>query len=72
MLVDDVTIRVKAGDGGRGAVAFQKVKMALGPTGGSGGHGGDVYFEGVSDLGALQSFRYTKEAVAANGQAGRS
>ena len=72
MLVDDVTIRVKAGDGGRGAVAFQKVKMALGPTGGSGGHGGDVYFEGVSDLGALQSFRYKKEAVAANGQAGRS
>jgi len=72
MLIDDVTIRVRAGAGGRGAVAFQKVKMALGPTGGSGGHGGDVYIEGVSDLSALQAFRYKKEVAAENGREGRS
>jgi len=72
MLIDDVTIRVRAGAGGRGAVAFQKVKMALGPTGGSGGHGGDVYLEGVSDIGALEAYRYKKEVAAEDGQAGRS
>ena len=53
MLIDDVKIRVKAGRGGCGAVAFNKTKMSLGPTGASGGNGGDVYLEGVSDLGVL-------------------
>ena len=72
MLVDDVTIRVRAGNGGPGSVAFQKVKMALGPTGGSGGHGGDVYLEGVSDIGALEAYRYKKEVAAENGREGRS
>lgn len=72
MLVDDVTIRVRAGSGGRGSVAFQKVKMALGPTGGSGGHGGDVFVEGVSDIGALSDFRYRKLLAAEDGQEGRS
>ena len=60
MLIDDVTIKVRAGDGGKGAVAFNKNLMSLGPTGGSGGKGGSVYFEGVSDLGALTQFRYKK------------
>ncbi len=42
MLIDDVTIRLVAGDGGRGAVAFQKVRLLQGPTGGS-GNGIDGY-----------------------------
>ena len=47
MLIDNVTIRIKAGNGGRGAVAFNKNKMMLGPVGGNGGAGGDIYFEGI-------------------------
>lgn len=71
MLIDNVTIRVKAGDGGNGAVAFNKIKMALGPAGGNGGDGGSIFFEGVSDLSALAQFRHKKEAVADSGGNGR-
>lgn len=71
MLVDEVKIRIKAGDGGRGAVAFDKNKMAIGPTGGNGGNGGNIFFEGVSDLGALRQFRFKKELEAQNGENGR-
>ena len=72
MLIDDVTIKVRAGNGGKGAVAFDKNKMAIGPTGGDGGNGGSVYFEGVSDLSALLQFRHKKEVAAKNGMDGRS
>jgi GTP-binding protein len=71
MLIDDVTIRVAAGHGGKGAIAFNKNMMALGPAGGSGGKGGSVWAEGVSDLSALGQFRYKKEVVAEDGQEGR-
>ena len=71
MLIDNVTIRIKAGDGGKGKVAFNGTKMSLGPVGGNGGNGGDIYFEGVSDLGALSQFRNKKEVVTDNGGDGR-
>ncbi|TSC75178.1 MAG: hypothetical protein G01um101444_24 [Parcubacteria group bacterium Gr01-1014_44] len=71
MLIDNVTIRIKAGDGGNGAVAFNKIMMALGPAGGNGGGGGSIFFEGVSDLSALSQFRHKKEAVADSGGNGR-
>jgi GTP-binding protein len=71
MLIDDITIKVKAGDGGNGAVAFNKNLMSLGPVGGSGGNGGDVIFEGVSDLLKLNQFRFKKELDAENGHDGR-
>jgi len=70
MLIDEVTIKVNAGNGGRGAVAFNKTLMSLGPTGGSGGRGGSVYFEGVSDLNSLSRFRYKKNINADNGAVG--
>jgi len=70
MLIDDVKIKVRAGKGGDGVAAFCKTKMCLGPTGANGGKGGDVYFEGVSDLGALIQFRYKKEMAAKNGGRG--
>lgn len=72
MLIDDVTIKVKAGHGGRGAVAFQKIKNAHGPTGASGGNGGSVYVQGVSDLGVLNQYRFKKDVSAQNGMYGRS
>lgn len=71
MLIDDVTIKVSAGHGGKGGVFFNKNKMSLGPTGGRGGNGGNVYIEGVSDLGALRQFRYKKEILAKDGENGK-
>jgi GTP-binding protein len=72
MLIDDIKIKVKAGHGGRGAVAFNKVMMSLGPTGADGGKGGSVYLEGVSDIGALSQFRGKKELKAEDGEDGKS
>ncbi|MFA5459857.1 MAG: GTPase ObgE [Candidatus Paceibacterota bacterium] len=72
MLIDDIKIKVKAGHGGRGAVAFNKVMMSLGPTGADGGKGGSVYLEGVSDIGALSQFRGKKELKAEDGENGKS
>src|SRR3989344_8438942 len=71
MLIDDVTIKVAAGNGGRGAVAFNKNALALGPAGGSGGDGASIYFEGVSDLGALSQFQYKKDIKAEDGENGK-
>lgn len=70
MLIDDVTIKVSAGKGGDGVVAFNTTKNSRGPTGGNGGNGGNVYFEGVSDIGALRQFRFEKELRAENGERG--
>jgi len=70
MLIDDVTIDVRAGDGGNGAVAFNRNKMELGPTGASGGNGGSVWCEGTADIGALARWRNTKAAHAGNGAPG--
>jgi len=71
MLVDDITIKVSAGNGGKGAVAFNTTLKNLGPVGGSGGHGGSVYAEGSSNLNALGQFRFKKILVAENGMDGR-
>lgn len=71
MLIDDVTITVASGKGGKGAVAFNKNMMSLGPAGGSGGNGGSVYIEGVADLGALRPFRFKKSLAAEDGRDGR-
>lgn len=71
MLIDEVKIRVYAGNGGKGAVAFNKNLMSLGPTGGSGGVGGSVFAIGVSDISALGQFRFKKEFKAESGHDGR-
>jgi GTP-binding protein len=71
MLIDDVTVEVSAGHGGRGAVTFNKNMMALGPAGGSGGRGASVFAEGISDLTALKQFRFKKKFAAEDGREGR-
>ena len=45
--------------------------MSLGPTGARGGNGGNVYVEGVSDLGALQAVSLQKEIIAQDGENGK-
>ena len=71
MLVDEITVRLEAGHGGRGAVAFQKVRLMQGPTGGDGGRGANIYFEGVSDIAALGAFSHRKVIRAESGGNGR-
>ncbi|OGG50733.1 Obg family GTPase CgtA [Candidatus Kaiserbacteria bacterium RIFCSPHIGHO2_01_FULL_54_36] len=71
MLVDDVTVRLEAGAGGRGSVAFNKVRLALGPTGGDGGQGGSIYFEGVTDINALSRYAHRQPILAEKGKDGR-
>ena len=71
MLVDDVTVRLTAGRGGKGAVAFQKVRLSQGPTGGDGGDGGSIYLEGVSDIGALGWYTSNRDIHAEDGKNGR-
>lgn len=72
MLIDEVTVKVRAGNGGKGAVAFNKNLNQYGPVGGSGGRGGSVYIEGSSDLSILNKFRFKKEFLAKNGEDGRA
>src|SRR6476469_3476315 len=72
MLIDDVTIRVKAGDGGRGKVAFNSNMGSLGPTGADGGNGGNIYFEGATDLNGLSQFRHKKDIKTENGGIGKA
>lgn len=71
MVIDDITIHVKSGKGGNGLVAFNINLRTLGPTGGSGGRGGNVYVEGVMDLSALNRLRHQKVFEAENGNNGR-
>jgi len=70
MLIDDIKIKLFAGNGGKGSVSFCSTKNAKGPTGGNGGNGGSIYFEGVPDLSALDQFRFRKEIRAMNGNYG--
>ncbi len=72
MIVDDIKIMVSAGHGGKGMSTFSKIKFVLGPTGGNGGIGGNVFLEGCADLGALRKFRFKKDYNAKDGENGKS
>ena len=72
MIVDEIKINVSGGKGGDGCVAFNKNKGEKGPTGGDGGKGGSVYLEGISNLTALNKFRFKKEFLADDGVDGRN
>src|SRR5918999_1310252 len=70
--IDEVTIRVIAGDGGRGCVSFRREKFVPrgGPNGGNGGHGGDVVAVADPQLTTLLDLRYQKQYKAGRGQHG--
>ena len=72
MFVDIAKIKVKAGDGGAGAVSFHREKYvaAGGPNGGDGGKGGDVVFVVDDNLATLADFRYKRKYSAKNGLPG--
>lgn len=72
MFIDIVTIHVKAGDGGNGAVSFRREKYVShgGPDGGDGGHGGNIVFRVDEGSNTLLAFRYKRKFTAANGLPG--
>jgi GTP-binding protein len=72
--VDEVTIRVEAGNGGNGALSFRREKFVPrgGPDGGNGGDGGGVYLVGRDDLNTLADFRHTAAFRAEHGEKGGS
>jgi GTP-binding protein len=69
MFVDEVDIRVTAGDGGRGAVSFRREKFVPrgGPDGGDGGPGGSVYLVTTSHTNTLVNYRFHPEFRARRG-----
>ena len=71
MLIDEIKLQVTAGNDGRGAAAFNKVPLMLGPTGGDGGNGGSVYFEGTPDVNALMVYASRKEVKGEDGKNAR-
>lgn len=72
MFIDYAKIKVKAGNGGNGAVAFHREKYIAsgGPDGGDGGKGGDVVFLADDHLSTLADFRYKSKYTAPNGANG--
>ncbi|MCI0350487.1 MAG: GTPase ObgE [Acidobacteriales bacterium] len=72
MFIDEAKIRVKAGDGGNGCVAFRREKFVPrgGPSGGDGGRGGDVIMESSERHNTLIHFRYNPEYKAERGRHG--
>jgi len=72
MFIDEAKIRVKAGDGGNGCMAFRREKFVPrgGPSGGDGGHGGDVIMESSQSHNTLIHFRYNPEHKGQRGQHG--
>lgn len=73
MFIDIAKIKIKAGNGGNGAVSFRREKYvaAGGPDGGDGGKGGNVVFQVDDNLSTLADFRYKRKYAAQNGENGR-
>src|SRR6202012_3098244 len=72
MFIDEVRIRVKAGDGGNGCLAFRREKYVPrgGPSGGDGGRGGDITMLASPHHNTLLHFRYNPEHAAERGRHG--
>lgn len=72
MFVDEAKISVKGGEGGNGCVAFRREKYVPrgGPSGGDGGHGGDIYIESNANDNTLLRYRYNRLFRADRGRHG--
>src|ERR1700727_3240433 len=69
MFIDEARIRIKAGDGGNGCMAFRREKFVPkgGPSGGDGAHGGDVLMSSSLSHNTLVHFRFNPEHKAQRG-----
>jgi GTP-binding protein len=72
MFVDEAKIYVKGGDGGNGCMAFRREKFVPrgGPSGGDGGHGGNVILEATQHDNTLLRYRFNREFKAERGRHG--
>ncbi len=72
MFIDEAKIKVKAGDGGNGCMAFRREKFVPrgGPSGGDGGKGGDIVMESSERHNTLVHFRFNPEHTAQRGRHG--
>ena len=70
MLITEINIKFKAGDGGNGKVSFYKGRR--GPDGGNGGKGGSIFITATSDIYALSNLSKSTKIEAENGQHGMS
>jgi GTP-binding protein len=72
MFIDEARIRIKAGDGGNGCMAFRREKFVPrgGPSGGDGGRGGDIVMESSERHNTLVHFRFNPEHKAERGRHG--
>jgi GTP-binding protein len=72
MFIDEAKIRVKAGDGGNGCMAFRREMFVPrgGPSGGDGGKGGDIVMESSERHNTLVHFRFNPEHSAQRGRHG--
>ena len=72
MFIDEVVVSLKAGDGGNGCLAFRREKFVPrgGPSGGDGGHGGDVTLVASEHYNTLLHFRFNPEHSAQRGRHG--
>src|SRR5215213_2440759 len=72
MFIDRVVVKVKAGDGGSGIVAFRREKFVPmgGPDGGDGGRGGDIIVVGDNNLATLLDYTYRDSWSAPSGEHG--
>ncbi len=72
MFIDEAKIRIKAGDGGNGCMAFRREKFVPrgGPSGGDGGKGGDIIMESSERHNTLVHFRFNPEYKAERGRHG--
>src|ERR1700720_3377489 len=72
MFIDEAKIRIKAGDGGNGCMAFRREKFVPrgGPSGGDGGKGGDIVMESSERHNTLVHFRFNPEHTAQRGRHG--
>ncbi|HTP38849.1 MAG TPA: GTPase ObgE [Steroidobacteraceae bacterium] len=70
--VDEATMKVQAGNGGRGSVSFRREKFIPfgGPDGGDGGHGGSVYLRAAEGINTLADFRIARTYKGGNGEGG--
>jgi GTP-binding protein len=73
MLIDSITLTIKAGKGGDGVVRWRREKGIPygGPAGGDGGRGGDVYFRVVRDIQALAQYKHKTDWAATDGEFGQ-
>lgn len=73
MFVDEVEIKVEAGNGGDGCTAFRREKYISmgGPYGGNGGHGADIIFKVDEGLHTLLDLRYQKTIKGKKGENGK-